>query len=193
MYYFYPKNTNRANTTGMLARKWVPYTSAPAQEIDFYHWPIMRLADLYLLYAEALNECTVGNGTPDPDVYFYVNEVRKRSGLEPVEDAWTKYSEYPQKYTTKEGMRQIIRQERRIELAFEGHSWFDLRRWKLMESMFGASTMRGYNVKYSDNLEYITTPTVIHATKYETKSNLWPIKDSELNTNLNLVQNPGWE
>ena len=193
MYYFYPKNTNRANTTGMLARKWVPYTSAPAQEIDFYHWPIMRLADLYLLYAEALNECTVGNGTPDPDVYFYVNEVRKRFGLESVEDAWTKYSEYPQKYTTKEGMRQIIRQERRIELAFEGHSWFDLRRWKLMESMFGASTMRGYNVKYSDNLEYITTPTVIHATKYETKSNLWPIKDSELNTNLNLVQNPGWE
>lgn len=194
MYYFYPQNTARANSTGMLARKWVPYTATPLTgQIDFYHWPIMRLADLYLLYAEALNECTVGNATPDPDVYFYVNEVRKRSGLESVEDAWTKYSEYPQKYTTKEGMRQIIRQERRIELAFEGHSWFDLRRWKLMESMFGAGTMRGYNVKNTDNLKYITTPTVIHATKYETKSNLWPIKDSELNTNLNLVQNLGWE
>lgn len=194
MYYFYPKNTNRANSTGMIAKKWVPYTSTVLTgNIDFYHWPIMRLADLYLLYAEALNECAEDGAAPDSEVYRHINMVRERSGLPTVEEAWSKYSEYPTKYQTKEGMRQIIRQERRIELAFEGHSWFDLRRWKMMESLFGASNMRGYNVKYTDNLEYITSPTVIHPTRYESKSNLWPIRNSELNKNLNLVQNLGWE
>lgn len=194
MYYFYPKNTSRANSTGMIARKWIPYTSTiPTGQIDFYHWPIMRLADLYLLYAEALNECAEDGAAPDPEVYTYINKVRERAGLPTVEEAWTNYSEYPTKYQTKEGMRQIIRQERRIELAFEGHSWFDLRRWKMMEGLFNASNMRGYNVKYDDNVEYITSPTVIHTTKYEMKSNLWPIKEVELNRNLNLVQNLGWE
>lgn len=194
MYYFYPKNQDRVNSTGMLARKWVPYTSTPASGvINFYHWPIMRLADLYLLYAEALNECTQGNSQPAADVYRYIDLVRERAGIPSVEEAWTDYSIYSDKYLTKVGMRDIIRQERRIELAFEGHSWFDLRRWKMMESMFASNTMRGYNVQISDNEEYISTPTVIHTTTFDSKSNLWPIRESELHKDLNLVQNLGWD
>jgi SusD family. len=178
----------------MLARKWVNYRAIPYNgQIDFYSWPIIRLADLYLLYSEALNESPEGNGEPAADVYKYINLVRERSGLESVQDSWSKYSLYPEKYKTKAGMRDIIRQERRIELAFEGQAWFDLRRWKMMEQLFGASTMRGYNLKISDNVEYISTPTVIHTTNYQSRNNLWPIKDSELNKNLNLVQNSGWE
>lgn len=194
MYYFYPKNQGRVNSTGMLARKWVPYTSTPANgAINYYHWPIMRLADLYLLYAEALNECTEGNGKPADDVYSYVNMIRERAGLITVEDAWTDYSLYSDKYLTKVGMREIIRQERRIELAFEGHSWFDLRRWKMMGELFSSNTMRGYNVKIDNNAEYVTTPTAIHTTTFDSKSNLWPIRESELHKDLNLVQNLGWK
>lgn len=153
----------------------------------------MRLADLYLLYAEALNECTEGNGKPADDVYSYVNMIRERAGLITVEDAWTDYSLYSDKYLTKVGMREIIRQERRIELAFEGHSWFDLRRWKMMGELFSSNTMRGYNVKIDNNAEYVTTPTAIHTTTFDSKSNLWPIRESELHKDLNLVQNLGWK
>lgn len=194
MYYFYPTNQGRVNSTGMLARKWVPYTSTPASGvINYYHWPIIRLADLYLLYAEALNECTQGTGQPAPDVYKYVDLVRERAGIPSVEESWTDYSIYSDKYLTKTGMRDIIRQERRIELAFEGHSWFDLRRWRMMEDMFSSNTMRGYNVKIDDNEEYVSTPTVIHTTTFDSKSNLWPIRESELHKDLNLVQNLGWD
>ncbi len=194
MYYFYPKNQGRVNSTGMLARKWVPYTSTPASGvINYYHWPIIRLADLYLLYAEALNECTQGNGKPANDVYEYIDLVRERAGIPSVEESWRNYSIYPDKYLTKTGMRDIIRQERRVELAFEGHSWFDLRRWKMMEGLFSSNTMRGYNVKIGDNEEYISTPTVIHTTTFDSRSNLWPIRESELHKDLNLVQNLGWD
>jgi hypothetical protein len=193
MYYCLFPNKERVNASGMCPRKWVPYLSTPLQgQILFYHWPIMRLADLYLLYAEALNECTEGNGTPAADVYKYINLVRERAGLKSVQESWDNYSIYPDKYKTKVGMRDIIRQERRIELCFEGHAWFDLRRWKLMETLFGTNTIRGYNVQFEKNEDYISTPTAIHTTTYSMKNNLWPIRNTELHKDLNLVQNTGW-
>src|SRR5690606_20069951 len=91
-----------------------------------YPWPEIRLADLYLMYAEALNE-TSG---PVSDVHKYLDLIRKRAGLESVTDSWQKYSKNPAKPTTKDGMRAIIRRERLIELAFEGSRFWDLRRWK---------------------------------------------------------------
>lgn len=193
MYYCLYPNKERVNASGMGIKKWVPYLSTPATgQILSYHWPIMRLADLYLLYSEALNECTEGNNEPAADVYKYINLVRERAGLQTVQESWSSYSKYADKYKTKTGMREIIRQERRIELAFEGDAWFDLRRWKMMEGLFGASTIKGYNIQLTDNTEYITTPTIIHSTSYSLKNNLWPLKDTELHKDLNLVQNLGW-
>src|SRR3546814_15601896 len=60
----------------------------------------------------------------------YINPVRERAGLLPVEVAWPQYSRQPDKITTREGMRSIIQHERLIELAFEGKRFWDLRRWK---------------------------------------------------------------
>src|SRR3546814_5521443 len=91
-----------------------------------YPWPVMRLGDLYRMYAEAMN---VLNG-PSQEVYNYINPVRERAGLLPVEVAWPQYSRQPDKITTREGMRSIIQHERLIELAFEGKRFWDLRRWK---------------------------------------------------------------
>ena len=63
-------------------------------------------------------------------MYQWVDSIRLRAGLEGVLDSWNKYSNIPNKPTTKEGMREIIKRERLIELAFEGERPFDLRRWK---------------------------------------------------------------
>src|SRR6202008_3121426 len=84
------------------------------------------LADLYLMYAEALNEVK-GYSTEDT---HWINLVRERASLPTVEESWTNYSTDPSKYTTKEGLREIIQQERAIELMFEGHRYWDLKRWK---------------------------------------------------------------
>src|SRR3546814_9792339 len=71
--------------------------------IHVYPWPLIRLADLYLLYAESLNE----SQGPQSEVYKYLNLVRARAGLPSVESAWTSYSTQPEKYTTKNGLREI--------------------------------------------------------------------------------------
>lgn len=92
-----------------------------------YAFPIIRLADLYLMYAEALNEAL---NTPNNDVYTYIDLVRERAGLDGVKESWQKYSKYPEKPNTKTGMREIIRMERLNELACEGKRFWDLRRWK---------------------------------------------------------------
>ena len=73
-----------------------------------YSFPIIRLADLYLMYAEALNE---SQESPTQDVYDYVDLVRERAGLKGVKESWSKYSKSPDKPNTKNGMREIIRME----------------------------------------------------------------------------------
>src|SRR5690606_40021427 len=95
-----------------------------------WDFPVFRLADLYLLYAEAENEVL---DQPNNDVYKYVDEIRSRAGLQSVAASWSNYSVFPDKYQTKAGMRDIIRTERSIELAFEGHRFWDLRRWRSEE------------------------------------------------------------
>src|SRR3546814_15685696 len=86
----------------------------------------MRLPGLYLLYAEALNEL---NG-PSETVYQYIDMVRARAGLKGVVESWKEYANNPDKPGSKEGLREIIHRERRIELSFEGQAGWDLRRWK---------------------------------------------------------------
>lgn len=75
----------------------------------------MRLGNLYLLYAEALNE----SGASKTDVLTWVDLIRERAGLEGVEESWDTYTNN-KKYETVDGRREIIQQERGIELAFEG-------------------------------------------------------------------------
>lgn len=160
-----------------------------------YYWPIMRMADLYLLYAESLNETL---SAPTQEVYNVLDNIRARSGLEGVVESWTSYSTKPEKVTTKAGMREIIQQERIIELAFEGHYFFDIRRWSggTIKGRFDIMNelnrpIRGWNVDGTD-LESFYKIRSIYSPQYSFRDYLWPIKESNLTVNKNLVQNPGW-
>ena len=150
-------------------------------------YPMIRLADLYLLYAEALNESLTA---PNDEVWTYVNYVRERAGLESVQDSWTNYAKNPDKYTTQSGMRDIIRRERSIELMFEGHRLNDVRRWD-RAPMELTGSVRGWNYMESTPEDFYQIVTV-NDVLFTDRDALSPIRTSELTKNYNLVQNPGW-
>ncbi|SMC78640.1 RagB/SusD family nutrient uptake outer membrane protein [Pedobacter nyackensis] len=163
-----------------------------------YPWPVMRLADLYLLYAEALNE-TGDLATP----LIYLNKIRERAGLPTVETSWTNFSTNPGKYTNKDGLREIIQRERTIELAFEGSRFWDLRRWKQAANVLNAP-IYGWNVDVEGGAttsiadlnknaqEYNTRVLLFNQTFVSPRDYFWPIRENNLQVNQRLVQNLGW-
>jgi len=154
-----------------------------------YAYPLIRLSDLYLLYSEVLNEV---KDLPDAEVYKWIDLVRERAGLEGVVESWKKYSINPSKPETQYGMRQIIRQERLIELAGEFQRFWDLRRWKEAVKEYNNSPMQGWNYKGTDAMEYYNVATYYNTRKYGVKDYLWPISNNSILRNPNLIQNPGW-
>ena len=109
--------------TGYLSRKQWGGESQKNNVGVQYTYPVIRLGELYLNYAEAANEA-YGPTTPAPGASLSavdaVNVIRNRAGMPNVLDKYT---------TDKETFRQRIKNERTVELAFEGHYFFDLRRW----------------------------------------------------------------
>jgi hypothetical protein len=154
-----------------------------------YPWPNARLAELYLNYAEAMNEAY----GPSQEVYDAVNTVRRRAGIPDLETAWGNASiaKTPNKHTTKEGLREIIQHERMIELAFEGHRYNDIRRWKLAETYFNTAVY-GWSVDETTEVGFYQVKQVGERSFLSPRDYLQPIKTSELTTNPNLIQNPGW-
>ena len=154
-----------------------------------YSWPNIRLAELYLNFAEAMNEAY----GPSQEVFDAINKVRERAGILTVEEAWsnTFIAKTPNKHTTKEGLREIIQQERLIELSFEGHRYDDLRRWKLAEEYLN-SPVYGWSVDETSESGYYQIKEVGTRSFSSPRDYLHPIKTSELTTNPNLIQNPGW-
>ena len=179
-------------STGYFIKKLVHFknsTTTTTPSITRFMMPIVRLADLYLLYAETLNEC---KSAPDSEVYEYVDKIRKRAGLGGVVESWENYSTIPDKPSTKDGMREIIKRERMIELAFEGQRFFDLRRWK--DAMtYHNQDVQGWDYQSQKPEDYYNVVTYFTDRKYKTKDYFWPIRISDLDKNPNLVQNPGWE
>lgn len=103
---------------------------------------ILRVAEVFLMQAEAWNEYL---DKPDKRVYDPLDRVRKRAGILPVRDAWRDHSKYPEKVNSKIGMREIIQQEYNIELAFEGHRFWNLRRWLIAHETMTA-VQKGWNI-----------------------------------------------
>lgn len=183
-----PSDNIRLNITGYWPKKLVSYASVydDGFQTSPFRLPLIRLAGLYLLYAEALNEAS----GPSTEVYNYIDLVRKRAGLKGVLDSWSAHSRNPGKASSKEGLRQIIHQERRIELCFEAQSGWDLRRWKELQSVLSAP-VQGWSIYDSEAVNYYR-PTTQFIPIFGLRDYLWPIKNNSLVVNPNLVQNPYW-
>lgn len=154
-----------------------------------YPYPIIRLSDLYLMYAEAYNEYY----GPGAEAYFYLNKVRETGGLRPIEEVWSDASivKTPGKHLTKEGLRDIIHRERIIELSFEGHKYFDVLRWKEADRYF-LTPMKGWNTTGVDPEQFYVLMTLQPRVWQSPRDYLMPIPLSDINRNPNLIQNPGW-
>jgi len=156
-------------------------------QVQAYPFPVIRLADLYLYCAEALNEAY----GPSAEAFHWIDLVRARAGIPSVESSWTSsYAKNPGKHTTKEGFREIIQKERLIEMAFEGTRYWDLLRWKKAETVMN-QPVRGWSVSQVETIQYYQ-PVVLYNQSFKKKNYLWPLAERALIINNNLVQNPGW-
>jgi len=158
-------------------------------KIVTYAWPMIRLSELYLNYAEAINEST----GPNQDAYDALNAVRERAGISNVEDAWgnASVSATLNKHTTQDGFREIIRQERLIELSFEGNRYNDIRRWKQAEQYFN-SPVFGWSVDETSVSGYYNITQVGIRSFNSPRDYFHPISINEITINPNLTQNLGW-
>jgi hypothetical protein len=183
-----PKTLQKTNITGYWPKKLANYLTVYDDGFTWtdFSMPVMRMAGLYLLYAEALNEI---NG-PNAEALSYVDKVRARAGLKGVVDAWGLYSQNPNKPSTQAGFRTIIHQERRIELCFEGQSGWDLRRWKELQEVL-STPLRGWSIYEEQAINYYRARNV-EIPVFNTRDYLWPLSNTAIVVNDNLVQNPYW-
>lgn len=154
-------------------------------------FPLMRMAELYLMQAEAWNEYL---DAPDDNVYGPIDKVRTRAGIPDVRKAWREFSTDPDYPATKEGMRDIIRRETNIELAFEGHRFWNLRRWKIAHEELN-DPLYGWNVLGKDAETFYNhgkpVPVWRKRKFVAPKDYLFPIRTEEVQVS-GIKQNPGW-
>lgn len=183
-------DANSFNATNIWIKKlvnWESSLSTTSFTATYYPWPIMRLGNLYLLYAEALNEWGEDHGN---EALVWIDKIRERANLESVADSWSKYSIYPDKYKNQAGRREIIRQERTVELAFEGQRFWDVRRWKTAHVEFNQN-ITGWSYQGKTEEEYYKEA-LIYTQKFKMRDYWWPISTNEILANSNTMQNPGW-
>jgi hypothetical protein len=179
------------NETGYYIKKLVNWEMVfgdnDATTYGQYPWPETRLADLYLLYAEALNETEPASA----EAIVYLDKIRARAGLAGVVESWTNYSSIPGKFATQDGLREIIHRERLIELAFEGHRFWDLRRWKKAAEELNKD-ITGWNYTGTTAATYYRETQIYSQTFVTPRDYLWPIGAEDTRKNPKLVENPGW-
>jgi starch-binding outer membrane protein, SusD/RagB family len=150
------KYMDDASTQNMNTRGW-------AQQSN--DWPVLRYADVLLMYAEAVNE---GGAPTAGSAEAALNQVRTRAGLLPVAGL------------SQADLRDSVKVERQRELLFEGHRWFDLARWGALDATIRAKTAE-VAARYPGE-------TTVHGIP----GPLLPIPQSEINLNGKLTQNAGW-
>jgi len=190
----YSQNTieHSWNTTGMWPKKhihWLTsFSGSTTVTREQYPFPIFRMPDLYLMYAEALNEAT-NSQTARDEAIQYIDIVRTRAGIPGVKEAWDTYTNNP-KYQTQSGLRDIIRNETLVEFVFEGHRMWDLHRWKLAMQEYN-KPITGWKQTAASAAEYYQE-TWVYTRKFTPKDYFWPIHDGEILRNKNTLQNYGW-
>lgn len=174
--------------SGYLNKKCVSplYKTGPAA--DHYPYPVFRMAEMYLNYAEALIE------TQDPANFKtakeYIDKVRTRAGILGVDAAWAKSKAGKGYADTYEGLQAIVRQERQIEFYMENHRFWDLRRWKAAESL--GVVPEGMNISGKTDESFLTVKKLNVIRNFAQKNYLMPIPIGEVNKVPQVIQNPGY-
>lgn len=168
-----------ATKTGYYLKKYVNESlNLLLNNTSVKSWNLIRLPEIFLNYAEALNESLPGNA----DIKAYVDRVRTRVGVAmPALPAGLSQVQ----------MRERIRNERRVEFAFEDHRAWDVRRWMQGPEFLGAPLM-GVDITRSSTGTFTYKPVVVENRVFEPKMYLYPIPQGELNTSKGLIQNPLW-
>jgi len=151
----------------------------PTSKTSQKHYvPRIRYTELYLAYAEAANEAwgPDDNGTHGYSAREVIASIRKRAGI-------TQPDTYLMSISSKEEMRKLIHNERRLELCFEGFRFWDLRRWK--ENI--TETAKGMMITTDD--QFVVTP--VENRQYEEHMYYGPLPYSEV-LKWGLIQNAGW-
>jgi hypothetical protein len=170
---------NTTNLSGLQSRKFVRNYGGVARSDGNYNWPLMRIADVYLMYAEATNEI----GGPQADAIDLVNKVRRRGNLPALAGAKT---------SSRDAFFDAIEQERIVELFGEGQRAFDLRRWRKLETVFGKPYGDGkwFQDSFGNNWErfFFNESELTYQKCY-----IYQIPETERSRNPNLTQNIPWK
>ncbi|RYZ99187.1 MAG: RagB/SusD family nutrient uptake outer membrane protein [Sphingobacteriaceae bacterium] len=185
-----PNNGQQQTLSGYYLRKFMGKSEATPNFVNHLtDWIIFRYAETLLTYCEAQNEVS----GPNTDIYNYLIEIRKRAGI----DAGS--GRYGLPITgDKNVMREIIRNERRIELAFEENRFYDIRRWKICDE--GAAVLAngrgGVRIITSPGgaatYSYEKIAPALFPAGFDKKRYFMPIPYDEVNKNPQMKQNPGW-
>lgn len=186
--YYVKKNTR----SEVWTKDYYNNISSIAQGTSVY----MRLAELYLNVAEAWNEYEGPNGAHRAKIFDRLNLVRKRAGIPTVEESYTQYAINPNKFNTQSGLREIIHNERTNELMFEGHRFWDVRRWGIAIAEGWNDKPQGWNVMgetWNEFYNYGNGPIEVwgKAGFSPARDYFFPIK-SETTMISGIAQNPGW-
>ncbi|SKD09989.1 Starch-binding associating with outer membrane [Chitinophaga ginsengisegetis] len=179
-----PGGAEPGTQTSYYMRKFMGNFENATQYSNTSHdWIILRYTEVLLNFAEAENE---SNG-PTAEVYQVLKDLRARAGIAAGSNGMYGLKEN----MTADEMRNIVRNERRIELAFEEHRFWDIRRWKIAQQMYGKS-LHGMNIikdgpAFNYNVAAVFKPVFIAPKMY-----LYPIPYDEVVKNDNMRQNPGW-
>ncbi|MFD2035208.1 RagB/SusD family nutrient uptake outer membrane protein [Belliella marina] len=146
-----------------------------------FHWIIFRLGEIYLNYAEALNEAS----PLDPAAFDAINRIKRRAGIPEIDPS-------DPRYNTQEKFRAEIRRERAIELAFEEHRFFDVRRWRIAsEEGVMKGQMWGLTLYQQTDGSMIFRKEPFESRVWEDRMYIYPIPQGEIDKGY-IQQNPGW-
>jgi hypothetical protein len=182
------KPRDRASKTGYYLRKYMDENlDLLLNETSKKQWIFFRLSEIYLNYAEAMNEAygpgATGVGNLNITALQAINSVRTRAAVK-ISAISTGIGE--------EELNNKIRQERRVELAFEGHRYWDARRWMIADQVIGG-VIRGVNITKNADGSFAYSPFVIESRIWNDKLYYYPIPQAEINkSGGTIVQNTGW-
>ena len=175
-----PAGNANATPTGYYVRKYIPENILDDNHSknNYRNWIIIRYAEILLNYAEALNEAQ----GPSDEVFNTLQAIRDRAGMT------TKLSARAD-LQTQEALRNFIRKERTVELAFEDHRAWDVRRWNVAVQAL-ARPIYGMDIT-TENGKFVYTRKVAQNRVFSEKMYLYPIPESEV-WKTNIENNPGW-